>query len=85
MSFLILALLPDIAAARTYVVAGAGQTRCYNDRSQIIVPRPGQPFYGQDAQNRGVQPAYKDNSDGTITDPNTGLMWVTRDCLAVFS
>jgi len=38
-------------------------------------PKPGQPFYGQDAQDKGYQPHYIDNGNGTITDVNTGLVW----------
>jgi hypothetical protein len=38
-------------------------------------PQPGKRFFGQDAQYVGVQPAYRDNGDGTISDLNTGLMW----------
>ena len=33
------------------------------------------PFFGQDAQYQGNQPAYRDNADGTVTDLVTGLMW----------
>jgi hypothetical protein len=42
---------------------------------EIACPQPGEPFYGQDAQHHGVQPAYWDNGDGIVTDLNTGLMW----------
>jgi hypothetical protein len=41
-----------------------------------VYPKTGATFYGQDAQYNGNQSAYKDNGDGTITDLNTGLMWV---------
>ncbi len=27
-----------------------GQTKCYNNTSEIVCPQPGEPFYGQDAQ-----------------------------------
>ncbi|MGD0089597.1 MAG: DUF1566 domain-containing protein [Planctomycetota bacterium] len=60
----------------SYVIVGTGQTKCYDDRHEIAPPEPGQPFYGQDAQCRSKQLAYKDNGDGTISDLNTGLMWV---------
>lgn len=59
-----------------YVVVDTAQTNCYNDSGVIPAPVPGQPFYGQDAQIQGHQPAYTNNGDGTITDLNTGLMWV---------
>ena len=36
----------------------------------------GESYNGQDAQYEGLQPAYQDNDDGTVTDLNTGLMWL---------
>jgi PKD repeat protein len=70
----ILASLPPTNGA--YVVVDTAQTNCYNNSGVIPAPAPGQPFYGQDAQIQGHQPAYTNNGDGTITDLNTGLMWV---------
>ena len=61
-----------------YMVADTGQDKCYNNSREIPCPKPGEPFYGQDAQYQGNQPSYKDNSDGTITDLVTGLMWVKQ-------
>ena len=49
--------------------------RCYNDRTEIPYPQPGQLFFGQDAHYNGNQPDYRDNGDGTVTDLVTGLMW----------
>jgi Protein of unknown function (DUF1566) len=63
-------------AALTYPIVGTGQTDCYDNHRVIAPPQPGQPFYGQDAQFPAREPAYRDNGDGTITDLNTGLMWV---------
>jgi hypothetical protein len=59
-----------------YPVVDTGQAKCYDNSREIAEPKPGQPFYGQDAQHKGLQPSYKDNGDGTVTDLNTGLMWV---------
>ena len=59
-----------------YVVVDTGQNTCYNDAIEISFPSEGSAFYGQDAQYFGTQPSYQDNGDGTITDLNTGLMWV---------
>lgn len=67
--------LPIAQSQRGYVVVDTGQNTCYNNSREIACPQPGQSFYGQDAQYDGVQPAYQDNGDGTITDLNTGLMW----------
>jgi hypothetical protein len=68
--------LNSFGAERTYVVVGTGQTKCYDDRREIAPPKPGQPFYGQDAQHPSPAPNYKDNGNGTVTDLNTGLVWV---------
>ena len=59
-----------------YAVVDTGQTNCYNATTNIAPPAPGQPFYGQDGNLAGKQPAYRDNGDGTVSDLNTGLMWV---------
>ena len=56
-----------------YHVVGTGQTKCYDDPGEIAPPKPGQPFYGQEAQRRGPQPSYKLSADGlTVQDNNTG-------------
>jgi hypothetical protein len=59
-----------------YRIVGTGQTGCYNTSREIAPPKPGQPFYGQDAQHPGPQPIYRNNGDGTISDMTTGLTWV---------
>ena len=41
-------------------VVGTGLTKCYDNRNEIAPPKPGQQFYGQDAQYQGSQPSYKD-------------------------
>ena len=68
--------LAPVRAGQPYPVVGTGQTECYDDTREVAPPKPGQPFYGQDAQHPGPAPAYKDNGDGTISDLNTGLVWV---------
>ncbi|MBF0376826.1 MAG: DUF1566 domain-containing protein [Desulfamplus sp.] len=59
----------------TYQVVDTAQTKCYSDLAEITCPLSGTSFYGQDSQNKGNTPSYKDNGDGTITDNVTGLMW----------
>jgi PKD repeat protein len=59
-----------------YAVVDTGQTNFYNDTATISAPAAGQPFYGQDAQFAARLPAYRDNGDGTVSDLNTGLMWI---------
>lgn len=73
----VLALASGCAAARlTYPIVDTGQDRCFTNSQEIAYPAPGADFDGQDAQYRGLQPAYRDNGDGTVSDLNTGLMWV---------
>ena len=43
-----------------YAVVDTGQTNCYSDSAVIPPPAPGQPFYGQDGNIAGKQPAYRD-------------------------
>ena len=59
----------------SYVVVDTGQTACYDNSGEISCPKDGEAFYGQDAQYQGIQSAYQDNGDGTVTDLNTGLVW----------
>ncbi len=73
--FMVLGFLsPAVGLAATPIV-DTGQTTCYDDAGEIDRPQPGEPFHGQDAHYQGIQPAYQDNGDGTVTDLNTGLMW----------
>jgi hypothetical protein len=64
-----------VAQPLTYVVVDTGQDRCFGVDREIVYPRPGDVFDGQDAQYQGRSPAYRDNGDGTVSDLNTGLMW----------
>lgn len=64
---------------RSYVVVGTGQSKCYDDRTESAPPKPGQPFYGQDAQHPGPAASYRDNGDGTVSDHATGLVWQKAD------
>ncbi len=60
----------------TYPIVDTGQVACYNDAgTEITCPAEGEAFYGQDAQYTGNTPGYTDNSDGTVTDNVTGLVW----------
>jgi Protein of unknown function (DUF1566) len=59
-----------------YPVVDTGQDHCYNNFGSIPCPETGQPFSGQDGQYQGLAPSYSDNGDGTITDKNSGLMWL---------
>lgn len=62
-----------------YSIVSSGQTECFDDNGRVMPPpKPGEIFYGQDAQIPQRKPTYRNNGDGTVTDLNTGLMW-TRD------
>jgi len=58
-----------------YAIVDTGQSKCYDNSNEISCPIQDKSFYGQDAQYKGNQPAYKDNRDGTVTDFNTAMMW----------
>ncbi len=64
-----------VLAALTYPIVDTGQTQCYSNTGAMTSPAEGAAFHGQDAQYDGMQPAYQNNGDGTITDLITGLMW----------
>ncbi len=67
---------PSIETTGLYnPVVDTGQVSCYNNSGEIPCPEPGQSFYGQNAQYEGNAPSYRNNSDGTVTDLNTGLIW----------
>ncbi|MCP4138859.1 MAG: DUF1566 domain-containing protein [Chloroflexi bacterium] len=64
-----------VQASLSYPVVDTDQGNCYDAQNQVGCPQRGSAFFGQDAQYKGNQPSYTDNSDGTITDNVTGLMW----------
>lgn len=59
----------------TYPIVDTGQVRTFNNTREIVYPKQGGEFFGQDAQYEGHVPAYRDNGNGTVTDLVTGLMW----------
>jgi len=63
-------------APLTYCVVDTGQRQCFSDTGQLLkAPKPGEPFFGQDAFYRIHPPSCRDNGDGAVSDLNTGLMW----------
>ncbi len=65
-----------LSAAPSYTVVDTAQADCYDNRHEIPPPKPGQPFYGQDAQFQLHPPSYTLGADGlTVHDNNTGLTW----------
>ena len=63
-------------AKLNYPIVDTGQKRCFDNTKEIAFPWKNQAFFGQDAQYNGNQPHYKKNSNGTVSDLVTGLMWV---------
>ncbi len=61
-------------------VEKTGQTKCYDGTSEQPCPVTG--FPGQDGDHqKGVSwpsPRFTDNTDGTVTDNLTGLIWLTN-------
>jgi hypothetical protein len=75
----LLALAPAtvcLCADQTYPLVATAQNRCYDNQSEIAPPKPGQPFYGQDAQFQTHAPSYTLSAGGlTVHDNVTGLTW----------
>ena len=66
----------SFAAALTYPVVSTGQKSCYDNAHVIAAPKPGEAFYGQDAQHPGRATSYTLSADGlTVRDNVTGLTW----------
>lgn len=62
----------------TYPLVDTNQTKFFSNNGEISEPLSEDDFYGQDSAYIGAMPSYTDNGDGTITDNNTGLMWVKK-------
>jgi hypothetical protein len=63
-------------AAPSYPVVATGQRKCYDNRGEMAPPKPGEPFYGQDAQFQNHPASYTLSADGlTVRDNITGLTW----------
>jgi len=63
-------------AELSYRIVDTGQVKCYDNRNAITPPKPGQAFYGEDAQFPKHPPSYTLSGDGLTTlDNNTGLTW----------
>ena len=76
-----LLLAPGMTRAVDWVpLPDSGQTKCYDtDGKEMNCPAVGLPRYGQDAQYQGAPPAYQDNDNQTVTDQNSGLVWMKSD------
>lgn len=74
-AIIVLSNVAGLHAGGSYTVVDTGQVHCYDTFMEIAYPARGARLYGQDGQYKGVQAAYRDNGDGTVSDLNTGLMW----------
>ncbi len=74
-SIIFVAVFSFCTIAGTYPVIDTDQSKCFGNVDSMTFPISGQSFYGQDAQYNGIQPSYRDNGDGTVSDLATGLMW----------
>jgi len=59
----------------TYPITDTNVSEFYSNDAIISQPHEGDAFYGQDACYSGNKPSYTKNSDGTVSDNVTGLMW----------
>jgi hypothetical protein len=64
-----------VTPVHPYTIVDTGQRQCYDNTKAVPPLKPGEAFYGQDAQYAGAAPRYRDEHDGTVTDLNTGLIW----------
>ncbi len=67
----------DQTESLTYPIVGTGQTACYDNMRKLSQPpKPGEPFYGQDAQTARNKASYTVSEDKlTVKDNVTGLTW----------
>lgn len=78
--FSVLAMTGQVQAANWKPLPDSGQTKCYDMAgADIPCPAVGQPLAGQDAQYKGIEPAYQDKGDQTVADKRTGLIWMKSD------
>ncbi len=76
-------LLIPVINAHAWPWPDTGQTKCYNNTTEITCPSPGEPFYGQDAQYQGPARSYtKLGQNGQVLSASATYAdgWVmTRD------
>lgn len=65
----------NVNEVTVYSNLDTGQTKCFDNLSEMECPNNNEKFFGQDAQYEGNALNYTDNGDGTITDNISGLMW----------
>jgi hypothetical protein len=85
----VLLLIPAIYL-HAWPIPDTGQTKCYNNTTEITCPSPGEPFYGQDGNYSIDPPSYtKLDANGAVLsdaaatwamvkDNVTGLIWENK-------
>ncbi len=59
-------------------VVTTGQSASYDLQGKVVELSEGDSYYGQDAiYDSGIDFSFTDNEDGTITDNNTELTWIS--------
>ena len=69
---------PAFAAgpALPYAIVDTGLDRCYDNQGEMLPPKSGQPFYGQDGNFQAHPASYTISADAvTALDNTTGLTW----------
>lgn len=69
------AATPTPADTPAWRVPGTAQEGCFSNDARIDCPAAGAPFFGQDGQRPGPRQSFEARSDGTVSDPVTGLTW----------
>jgi len=60
-------------------IPDTGQTKCYNDKTEIPCPKKGQDYYGQDGNYTINPPSYTLMDGGAMVRDNvTGLIWENK-------
>ena len=57
-------------------VSDTGQTKCYDNNTEITCPQPGEPFYGQDAQYPCNPHSYTKLGQGGVILPAGATEWL---------
>ncbi|HPS31119.1 MAG TPA: DUF1566 domain-containing protein [bacterium] len=63
------------ANVQLWPTISTGQTSCYGVDGKIPCPHLGEQFYGQDATYQMTVRSFIDNSDGSVTDGETSMVW----------
>ncbi len=58
-----------------YIIPGTGQSACYSNTAVLPCTEAADKFPRQDAASAGPKMKYRANTDGTVTDEVTGLIW----------